>query len=223
MQKGSEPQLDVRMGEGSACMRCLAPLAERWQGQSKQKHEAMLWRAQQSRYMFELGSGKQHLTSSQEICLFLIKSSKSGLSKWKKARWARVKIYTDGFQEMVEEKRTFSGKTKCSLPTLKIKELLHEGCPLSPPPLACRAPEGTCTPDPRDGVADGVPVRWVRVTVGWHPAGWHGVGYKIRTTDSVADNGRILIVLLSLVLLSLRPGLLSVRGMLPTIPVILLK
>lgn len=104
-----------------------------------------------------------------------------------------------------------------SSPTLKIKELLHEGSLLSPPPLPCRVPEGTCTPDPRDGVADGVLGRWVRVTVGWHPAGWHGVGYNIRTTGSVADNGRILIVLLPLLLLSLRPGLLSIRGMLPTI------
>lgn len=42
MQKGSEPRLDGRMGEGSACMRYLAPLAERRQGQSGQKPEAML-------------------------------------------------------------------------------------------------------------------------------------------------------------------------------------
>lgn len=59
-------------------------------------------------------------------------------------------------------------------------------------------------------------MRWDRVTVGWHPAGWHGVRCKIRATGSVVDNGRILIVLLSLVLLSLRLGLLFGRGMLPT-------
>lgn len=60
-------------------------------------------------------------------------------------------------------------------------------------------------------------MRWVRVTVGQHPPGWHGVGCKIGTTGGVVDSGRILIVLLSLVLLSLRPGLLPGRGELPTI------
>lgn len=50
--------------------------------------------------MFELGSGKQHLTSSQEICLFLIKSSKSGLSKSKRQNEPGI------------ENRKFSGKTK---------------------------------------------------------------------------------------------------------------
>lgn len=53
--------------------------------------------------------------------------------------------------------------------------------------------------------------------MGQHPAGWHRVECKIRTTGGVVGNGRILIVLLSLVLLSLRPGLLSGRGELPTI------
>lgn len=58
------------------------------------------------------GSGKQHLTSSQEIYLFLIKSSKSELSKWEKAKWARD-TYAEGFQEAIEEKTEFSGKAKC--------------------------------------------------------------------------------------------------------------
>lgn len=53
--------------------------------------------------------------------------------------------------------------------------------------------------------------------MGWDPAGWYEVGCKIRTTGSVGGNGRISTVLLTLVLLSLRPGLLSGRGMLPTI------
>lgn len=42
MQKRSEPWLDGRMGEGSAGVRCLAPLTERGQGQRGQKGEAVL-------------------------------------------------------------------------------------------------------------------------------------------------------------------------------------
>jgi len=96
-----------------------------------------------------------------------------------------------------------------------MKHLLHKGCALLPPPLPCRAPVGIATPAPRDGVAGRVSVRWGRVTVGQHHAGWHGVGCKVRTIGTVADSIRI--YFLPLVLLSLRTRARSGRDIVLTI------